>query len=216
MKTDDLPANAPLLDEQDLKSLERITYSRRFSDGSMDVFFGLGVLLVGIMWMLDLVAVGAAIPAMLVPLWVLVQKRVIEPRAGYSEPAPERKRVERSSLWLTVILGGILFVQIVMAIFGKGMIGSIPQSVVDIFLPGLPAALIALMAFLGGLITHQKEGAHYAMTLLAIGIIGGMNALEPGPIIAIGGVLILLVAVRKFGRFLKGNPPVQDDRNDDV
>ena len=200
--------DSPSIDNRDLASLERLTTVRRFSDGSMDVMFGLGVLLVGITWMLDMVTLGAAIPAMLVPLWVLLHRNVVLPRTGYAEPTEERQRVERSSLALTVLLGAIIFGQLIMAWFGGSVFDMLPESLVDIFLPGLPAALVALFALMGGLITRQKEGSDYALTLVGVAIVGGMNALEPGQILAISGALIVLQAARKFGRFLRANSRV--------
>lgn len=98
-----------------------------------------------------------------------------------------------------------------MAAFGESLLDILPSSLVEVAAPGLPAALVALFSLLGGLLTHQKEGTSYALTLIGIGIIGGMNGLQPGTILSIGGATILLLAGRKFARFLSGNPVSAND-----
>jgi len=204
----DIPATD---DQPDLASLERLTYSRRFSDGSMDVMFGLGVLLVGITWLFDRVDLGAAVPAILIPLWLVLHKQVVLPRTGYAEPTEERLGTEKRSLALTIILGVLLFLQFGVAALGGGVLDMIPDSVVEIVLPGVPAALVALFAMVGGLITRQKEGTAYAQALIAIGLIGGMNGLEPGTILTISGGVILVLALRKFAAFLSSSARPDDD-----
>lgn len=200
-----------LVDEPDLASLERLTYVRRFSDGSMDVMFGLGVLLVGITWMLDMVPQGAAIPAILVPLWILLHRKVVIPRTGYAEPTDDRKRTEKASLGMTIVLGVLVFAQLALGILGGSVLDMLPESVVEIFAPGIPAALVAVFAMVGGLITRQKEAYDYALTLAGVGIVGGINELEPGTILAISGGLILLQAGRKFAAFLSSTDRPEED-----
>lgn len=212
MRTEtDAPRTPLSIDDKDINSLDRLVQARRFSDGSMDVMFGLGVLLVGLTWMVDLVVVGAAIPAMLVPLWVILHRRVVLPRTGYAEPTEENLRTEKASLGMAIVLGIIVFVQLTMAWFGRGLFDAIPESVIEIFLPGLPAALVALFALVGGLITKQKSALAYAQALAGVAIVGGMNALEPGTILTIAGGLILIMAGRKFSAFLSSHPLPEDD-----
>lgn len=177
----------------------------------MDVMFGLAVLLVGITWMMDLVPLGAAIPAMMVPLWIVLHRQVVLPRTGYAEPTEENQRTERASLGLTILLGVIIFIQLMMAWFGRGFFEFLPASLIEIFLPGLPAALVALLAMMGGLITKQKSAFDYALTLVGVAIVGGMNALEPGVILTISGGMILIMAGRKFASFLSAHPLPEDD-----
>ena len=197
------------IDDSDLQSLDRLTQVRRFSDGSMDVIFGLSILLVGICWLLDMVPLGAAVPAIMVPLWVLLHRNVVLPRTGVAEPTEERRRADRAGLGMTIVLGVIIFVQVTMAWFGRNLFSALPDSLVDIFLPGLPAALVGLFALVGGLLTRQKEGFHYAQALIFVGVIGGMNGLEPGTILTISGGLILLLSVRKFTSFLSSHPRLE-------
>jgi len=186
MRTEtDAPRTPLSIDDKDINSLDRLVQARRFSDGSMDFMFGLGVLLVGLTWIVDLMVLGATIPAMLVPLWVILHRRVVLPRTGYAEPTEENLRTEKASLSMTIVLGVIVFIQLTMAWFGRGFFEFLPASLVDIFLPGLPAALVALLAMMGGLITKQKSAFDYALALVGVAIVGGMNALEPGTILTI-------------------------------
>ena len=77
------------------KTLEGRLFRRYWDDGLLDLLVGVGVLLIGIGWVCDQVALAAFTPALLVPLWRPLRARLVEPRLGAVEFADKRVRRQR-------------------------------------------------------------------------------------------------------------------------
>ena len=65
--------------------LEIALFRSYWDDGLLDLLCGFGLLLIGLGWALDQVALAAALPALLVPLWGPLRRSLVEPRAGFVE-----------------------------------------------------------------------------------------------------------------------------------
>jgi len=184
---------------------------RSWDDGLLDLFSGIGLLLIGIAWQLDLVPLGAIGPALLVPRWNPVRDGFIVPRAGYAEPGPRtRDRMTRGMVMLisagvvSFVLGIALFVLV------RGEAG-VPAALSAAHLvPALPAVLIAGGAILAGRAFAVPRFYAYALVLVVAA--GATIALELGPAAPMlaGGVFATMGGVVFLARFLRENPVVEE------
>lgn len=54
--------------DMDLKTIERATYRGSFSDGLLDLFTGIALSFLGLLWLTDYAAFGGLAPALLIPV----------------------------------------------------------------------------------------------------------------------------------------------------
>ena len=57
------------------QTLEERMFARYWGDGALELLSGVGLLLIGIGWLVDQVALAAVVPAVLVPLYQPVRAR---------------------------------------------------------------------------------------------------------------------------------------------
>ncbi len=184
-------------------SLESRLFRRYWDDGLLDLLAGIGVAGIGVFWTLDLVAVGAAVPAMLAALWGPLRRRFIEPRLGLVEFSDERDRHSRH-----LALGGIALGAGVLAVFAAIWLAA-PEApdLLRLLAPGLPAFLLALLAAVSGLALGLPRFLTYAAVLSAAGFIVAALDAEPGAAMIGAGGLIALWGSRLISRL----PPAEPD-----
>jgi hypothetical protein len=69
-----------MLDNMNL--LERKVFQSYWDDGLLDLFAAIGIFLIGVSWLRDFPVGAVFVPALLVPFWNPVRRKVIEPRLG--------------------------------------------------------------------------------------------------------------------------------------
>lgn len=195
---------------ENMDSIERQVYRAYWNDGLLDLFAALGVLAIGVFWILD-IPVGAAItPALLIPLWAPSRQRFIEPRLGMVEFSDARERKTSDLLKFAVALGfGFFALGVALYVLRDRLAFDPSVSLIA----GLPAVLIGLLAVITTFLVASARFLAYAAILVVAGVVGALAGWEPGPILAAAGSIMLLVAIVILARFVRGNPI---DRGNDV
>jgi MFS family permease len=186
-----------------LGTIENRVYRTYWNDGLLDLFAAVGVLGVGISWMLDF-AVGAAImPALLLPLWGPCRQRFIEPRLGLVEFSDAREQ-RNSNLLKQVALLGFGF-------FALGVAMYVLRDRIDLdpavnLIAGLPAVLLGLLAVMAAILVASARFLIYAALLVIAGAVGALLGWEPGLILTQAGAGMFIIALAVLMSFLRNNP----------
>lgn len=187
--------------------LEAELFKTWWDDGVLDLFFGLGLLIIGIGWWFDQPALAAIAPALLW-IWVIpLRKAIVEPRAGYVEFSQTRETRVRRHLWLTLLLGLGTFalgIAVFVYIRPQGMDAG-QVKILQKIIPALPAALLAVGAFIGAQFTGAQRFIVYAMLLLAAAGLTLVYDLGPAVPMLIGGTVITLSGIILLIRFLRAS-----------
>ena len=189
-----------------LAHLEGMAYKSRWRDGLLDLLGGIGVLFVGVAWDAGLFWAPAIAVPILLMAWIVVRRRVVEPRIGrvtFRNERRERERgLNRAVLWFGL---GILLFFIALDVFemrNAGGVGAWFQERIA----ALPVTLLALMALQAAIMTGVTRFVGYAALFLATGTICTRLGLEPGPQILIGGGGVFLCGLFLFLSFISRNP----------
>lgn len=194
--------------------LENVLYARRFDDGLIDLFVGVGLTLIGLAWMLDAPVYGALVPAVLVPVWKLLRERWVGPRLATVRFSAERESETRGSMIGWLIFGAcVLVTELVVVLFAGRSEASILERLDDAIV-ALPSALVA-MGLLAGLMIRAWRFAGYAAAALAIAGVGVLHGVEePGALILATGILVLCAATALLVRFFRSHPLTDADEQD--
>jgi hypothetical protein len=183
--------------------LERRVYSSYWSDGLLDVFAAVGVLLIGLSWANDLVAVAAIVPALLLPLWPLLRRKLIEPRTGHIEFLEERTERNRWRLQLVAYLGIALLILAIELYLLRDKVTALPMAE---WAAGLPAWILAILALVTALLAGSPRFLVYALILVLSGVFGAVAGWSPAAILMTAGSLMLAIAAAVITRFLFRHP----------
>ena len=170
-------------------AVERRVYQAYWNDGLLDVFASLGVLTIGLFWILDWVAAAAIVPAWLALLWAPIRRRFIEPRLGLVEFTEDRERRNTRQLKLVLYFGIACLIIGVEVYFLRGRYGIGPSISL---IAGLPAFLLALMAVIASVLVATSRFIAYSVMLVISGIVGalaGSEQMNAYSFAAVGGVL---------------------------
>jgi len=191
--------------------LEAELFKTYWDDGLLDLFFGLGLLVIGIGWWFDQPVLAAVAPALLW-IWVMpLRKAVVEPRAGYVEFSQARETRVRRNLWLTILLGlgtFVLGIGVFVYVQSQGPSGGMDAGQIKILqkiIPALPAALLAVGAFIGARHTGAQRFIVYTMVLLVAAGLTIVYDLGPAVPMLIGGTVITLSGMVLLIRFLRAS-----------
>ena len=173
-------------------------------DGLIDLFTGIGFIIVGYFWFVDNSAISAIMPFALINLWKMTRRKVSEPRLGSVTLPKEKKthvltgRIILAIIAMTLVVGIILW-----WLGGAGEI--LGTGYYPLFASG-PSLLVAVIVFFSGIYLKAPRFFGYAAWL--VGAAGIAIWLEYGPAMAfmIGGVPFALIGAILFGRFLQTNP----------
>ena len=188
---------------ENMNTLEKQVYRSYWHDGLLDLFGAVAVLAIAASWIVDLPVFGAMVPALLVPLWGGLRQRVTEPRLGLVEFSDERERRNASRLSAVVVLGIGAFALLLALYFARTRF-SLPSA--DSLVAGLPAMLLALLAIITAFLVATMRFLIYAALLATAGIVGAIGGLDPGYILFMAAVPMLVIALLVFIRFLRNNP----------
>ncbi len=184
-----------------------------WNDGLLDVMAGAAVVLIGVAWLCDLVALGAVVPALVVPLWVPLRAQVTRPRMGYVELSDQHQRHQRAWLTVSIVCGLALCLALALPLVGGREILPVAS---DRLYAALPAGLLGLLGLLAAGVTGQMRFVAYAWGMLLCGIAVAVLGGEPGWAILAGGVLVLVVGVRVLVRFVHRYPLANQGGEDDA
>ena len=184
-------------------AIEKQVFRTYWNDGLLDLFGAIAVLAIGVCWTYDLIVGAAIVPAVMVPLWVPIRRRFIEPRLGMVEFSDARDRHNAGRLKMVAALGVGTFFLAVVLYFLRDRLGVSPAVTV---VAGLPAMLLGLLATLTAFMISAFRYLAYAAVLVIAGISGALAGFEPGPIMSAAGVSLLLVAFVVVIRFVRENP----------
>jgi hypothetical protein len=190
-----------------LKTMEREAYRAAWSDGIIDLYGGLSLLWMGGMWIwfTDLAGLAGIVPAVFVAPMLAARKRFVEPRIGYVEWRPARRRWERRNLWAVLAAGvGMFGAGVVLLIYRTGG-GSEPA--LDIA-PGILAWLLALFAVGIALLTSLGRLLLYAAILAIAGVVVVAAQANPGWALLAGGLVATVVGCVLLWRFVRRYPAV--------
>ncbi len=179
--------------------LESRLYRAYWNDGLLDIFAGLGVAAIGVFWAVDLIALGAVVPVLLIPFWEPLRRSIVEPRAGLVEFSDRRTKRMRGGLLVSAWIGVALLIAFIALNFLSVRGGHAMAWVA----PGVPALLLALLAALVALLLGLSRFFAYAAVLCLAGLTVGLLDTRPEIAMLVGGLVILLNGVRLLARFLR-------------
>ena len=178
-----------------------------WSDGLLDLLFGLGGIAVGVLWLADLVVFGAVVPAFLAMAWRPLRSAIVEPRSGWVEFSTARTESNRQKLLASVALGA--------GMLGLVLIGGVAAGSGGGFTPGalaaaIPATLVGIMAALIGFGLLLPRFVAYGLAFVAAGVVVAIADSEPGLGILIGGIVTTIAGAWLLSRFLRTTTPVDE------
>lgn len=188
--------------------IESALFRSYWDDGLLDLLSGVGLLAIGIGWTTNMVVLAAVMPAVLTVFWRPLRARVVEPHGGFVRFSRSRQHRTTRGLWLTTALGTVTFVLGIALYVITRQRGATP--IVVLLVPGLPAALIAILAFLAGLLTGARRFHGYGLTLMAAALVTILLHVEPGPPLAAVGLLVVATGTILLIQFLKASRAYQE------
>ena len=186
--------------------LEHALLRRSFDDGWLDILVGTGLIAIGTAWLLDAVIAGAAIPAILVPVWLAGRKSIVEPRLAQPRFRDTQLQAKRRDLTGWFILGAAVLLAEIAVVFSAHKAGAADFALLSEFAVGIPAALVAV-GLLAGLVASARRFILYSLAAFGIAASGALLQSEaPGLLIALCGVLPLVSGGVLMLRFLSRHP----------
>jgi hypothetical protein len=190
------------------KSLESELYTGRFDDGLLDLCVGIGLAVIGLAWLAGHLALTGAVPALMIPVWLELRKRITEPRLGRVEFSKGRRRAERAGLSRALGLGtGALVLVLAAVVWIRG--GTAAPGTWAALSPLLPAFLVGLGLAIVSVLTGAWRFTGYSVALLALAAPITSRGGDPGLYLSLGGVLLCLWAGGMVARFMATHPDLE-------
>jgi hypothetical protein len=187
----------------ELSKLERRILREWWDDGLIDLFAGLGVLLIGIGWQFDLVMMGLIVPPLLVPLWGPTRERIVVPRAGFVVLGEPTRGVLTRGNWILVAAG---VVTLLLGVAGYFVVRGGSLGGGRTLIAGLPAFLLGLGGLASWAVFRIPRLPAYAAVLCAAGVGTAWLGLGPAPAMLLGGGVMTLAGGALLATFLKEHP----------
>ena len=193
----------------DLTSIERKSYRSMFADGLLDIFAGVSLLFLGIMWLTEYAAFGGLMPALLIPIWPLARKRIVEPRSGYVRLGQPRRNRLRKAMIGGIALGTLTLMLAVGAYVALTSESSSAEAIFEAVGSGLPAFLLALMAGMAAWQFDLPRFFAYAGLLVCAGLIGIWLDVEPAWSLIGSAIIVTAAGVTLLARFVASAPIIE-------
>lgn len=187
----------------DLTSVERKSYRSMFDDGLLDLFIGISLLFLGLMWLTEYGAFGGLMPALLIPIWPIARKTFVEPRSGYARLAEPRRNKLRRGIAGSIAFGTLTLLLAIAAYVGLTSDDSATEAIFDSIGSALPALLLALMATVAARMFELPRFFGYAGVLLTMGLLGLLLDLEPAWPLLASAVFVTATAGMLMARFVR-------------
>ncbi|UCE96164.1 MAG: hypothetical protein JSV51_00715 [Candidatus Bathyarchaeota archaeon] len=200
------------MNESSLREVERRTYMAYHQDGLLDIFvgvyvllFGLGILLMTTIEFSTWFVIPAIFPAVMMPIWISVKKRITMPRIGYVKFGYRgANKMVAIFLGLTVAGLGAFMLFGLGAFMGQGWALTLRNLIIPngmIIVGILAAAISSLFAYTMGL----KRLYAYGILVLTSFLTGHFTTipfeyvlLAIGLVIIINGFVLLTRFIRKY------------------
>lgn len=181
-------------------ALESRLFIGYWDDGLLDLLAGVGLIGISVCWFMDLVAIGAVIPALVMPFWVILRRRLVEPRAGLVEFSDARTTRVRRFEMVAAVIGGALLLLFLAAYVLKASPG---HALLTRLAPAVPAVLVAVMSTLVGLGLGLPRFIGYALLLVLAGLVVAGADAQPAVAMLAGGIVMLASGLWRLQRFLQ-------------
>ncbi len=176
-----------------------------WQDGSIDLFAGIGLALIGIGWLADLIAISAVFPAILVPLWVAFRSKLVEPRLGHIRfDQPRRSQLRRVHTGL--LIAGCVMLLLGIAVYLKFRGPLAVDQWLRAVVPALPAVLVGFGGVLTGFLMGLHRFARYGIACIAAGLIVALLQVDPGWSLLAGGCVALISGALLLRAFFRDFP----------
>lgn len=189
-----------------LSKMEGLLTRQFFDDGLLDMFVGVGLALIGIAWLSGLLALGAIVPAVMMPFWKPLRQKLAEPHIGTVDFSDSHKNKGKEALTKWVAFGIVVLVVEVSALFAFNRVSLSSLDFLKDLVPALPSVLIAIPLTATALYLKIGRFALYGTLSVFFGFIllvdTGIN-LEPGHAILFTGVCTALIGFGAFRHFLQ-------------
>jgi len=179
------------------RSPETRLFSSFWDDGVLDLVAGAGVALIGLGYLFEQYLVVAVVVPLGLTAWLVLRKRLVEPRAGYVEFSRGRRERLGRELLGAVALGGGLLALLLLLLFMRDRVANLGG--LD---AAVPALLLALMAAVTAGLTRAWRFAAYATLFAVAGIGTVLMAAGPWLPLLIGGVVVWVTGAVLLARFL--------------
>lgn len=180
------------------RSLESRLFQAYWGDGTLDLVGGFAVVLIGLDYLFEqFLLLAVTVPLAFVG-WLVLRKRVVEPRAGYVAFARQRRQRSARELVGAVALGfGFLALFLALSVRARDVVLA-GQNTVD----AVPAALIALGAVVAAGLTRAWRFAAYAGLIAAGGVATVLLGTGPAMPLLTGGVIVSATGAVLLARFV--------------
>jgi len=200
-----------MTDAVDLREIEKRNYRATFEDGTAELLIGVWLIAFGLLLRTDYSFIGAVLPALLIPIWRDLHRRVSESRLGYVELGEERRQQTVASnvrlglmVMATLVGGALVYVRVVQtgAVGGPKPLGlgAVPLGV----------AIAALIGGAGWMYGIPRMIAYAAM-VASVFVAGHLIGLYPPVYVALSGVPLLICGVVVLARFVRRYPVPSED-----
>jgi hypothetical protein len=201
--------NTPLSERVDLKELERKIYLSYHKDGLVDIFLGIGLIVIGIILHPILGETVPTVAMVMIMLFVFVyaalKREITIPRIGYVEFAPKRRTRFALLILIIVLITNVPLLLVLMLTVG--------QQISPIVFDFVISFLLVILGFFGtglfvliGILSEISRFFGYAVATLILFIISHFLFLHFAlPMIGVG-VIITIVGFFQLGWFLRKYP----------
>jgi len=194
--------------DKTLQALERDAYRESYSDGIIDLFFGLSLVWIGAawIWLPDFAGLAGVITAVFVTAVLAWRKKVVESRAGYVQWSGPRRRWEQRNFVAVFLAGVVLFLLAI----GTFVAFEGAEASFDKVGPAILAWLLALLATGLAFIMDAKRLLMYALALLVSGAIAAATDSNPGWPLLASGVAITISGTAMLTMYRRRYPQQAD------
>lgn len=175
-----------------------------WDDGILDVLAGAVVVTIGIAWYFDLVALGPIAPAVVIPFWTPLRRRITEPRLGLVDFSDSQTIRFRSFLIVSCLLG-CLTLSLGVALYFYAVGVERPLQLRHWVSAG-PALAFALLATLTYFVILLRRFLIYAAVFLAMGFAVLAFGLGPEIPMLAGGAVVAIVGMMRLSAFVRTHP----------
>lgn len=172
-------------------------------DGSLDFFIGVALVGIAVVWLLDLIALVAVVPAAVTLLWKAFRDAAIAPRMGYVKFDRQHIQEQNSSLLKLLAAGAVLALVMIAIVWwpDRGVDGPART-----FAPAIPLVIIATAGLSAGLLFSLPRLAVHGLVSLICAAAVVSFSLDPGPGILVLGVIVLASGLVRLLRFIGQYP----------
>jgi len=179
-------------------SPETRLFRAHWQDGTLDLVAGGSVLLIGIGYLFEQMLAEIVVVPLALAAWVILRRRVVEPRAGHVQFARLRRRRSARELLATVVVGiGLGALCVALVLRARAAAPTISDAV-----DAVPALLVAVAALVAAGLTRTWRFALYALVIAAAA--AGAVLLEAGPAmpLLLGGAIVAGTGGLLLARFM--------------